>query len=81
MRLLNGAEDEDYLAAGFLDGAKDGPLEAVEELQQVMGMTYELYQPGFPRKITISHSLDADSDIRINTLRRYWGLGHGVPDG
>jgi len=25
--------------------------------------------------------LDADYDKRINTLRRYWGSGHGVPHG
>ena len=44
LRSPNGAEDPDYRAAGQPYGAKDGPLEAVEELQQVLGMTPELYR-------------------------------------
>ena len=40
---LNGAEDPDYYRAGLAWGAKDAPFEAVEELQQVMGMTRDLY--------------------------------------
>lgn len=40
---LNGAEDADYLAAGMLSGAKDAPFTSVEELQQVLGMTPEIY--------------------------------------
>jgi general secretion pathway protein K len=43
-RRPNGAEDRDYRAAGLNYGAKDGPFEAVEELQQVFGMTADLYQ-------------------------------------
>ena len=38
-----GAEDSDYLAAGFSAGAKDSPFHLVEELQQVMGVTNSLY--------------------------------------
>ena len=41
---LNGAEDKDYAAAGLAWDAKDGPFEAVEELQQVLGMTPLLYE-------------------------------------
>lgn len=40
---LNGAEDRDYAAAGLPWGAKDAAFEAVEELQQVLGMTAPLY--------------------------------------
>ncbi len=40
---LNGAEDDDYEAADFPYGAKDGPFSSVTELQQVMGFNYELY--------------------------------------
>ncbi len=36
---------------------------------------------GFSRLITISHVLDADSYIRINTLRRYWGPVMAHPTG
>jgi general secretion pathway protein K len=45
---LNGAEDRDYLAAGLPWGAKDAAFEAVEELQQVLGMTAPLYQAVAP---------------------------------
>ncbi|MEB4591164.1 type II secretion system protein GspK [Candidatus Thiothrix sp. Deng01] len=44
LRRLNGAEDKDYERAGLPFGAKDAPFERIEELQQVMGMTPELYQ-------------------------------------
>ena len=41
---LNGAEDQDYIEAGFPAGAKDAPFERIEELQQVLGMSVVLYQ-------------------------------------
>lgn len=40
----SGAEDADYESAGYPYGAKDAPFESVEELQQVMGMNYEIYR-------------------------------------
>lgn len=43
-RRPHGAEDRDYQTAGLSHGAKDGPFETVEELQQVFGMTSDLYQ-------------------------------------
>lgn len=43
LKMLNGAEDADYRAAGYPYGAKDAPFDLVAELQQVMGMDYELY--------------------------------------
>ncbi len=45
---LHGAEDRDYEAAGIPWGAKDAPFEAVEELQQVIGMTANLYRQVAP---------------------------------
>ncbi|QBQ53538.1 general secretion pathway protein GspK [Nitrosococcus wardiae] len=42
--LLQGAEDKDYMAAGLPYGAKDGPFEDITELQQVLGISLELYQ-------------------------------------
>ncbi len=48
LHLLNGAEDEHYLAAGLLHDAKDAPFEDVAELQQVLGMTPELYRRAAP---------------------------------
>ena len=44
LRRLNGAEDDDYRAAGLPWGAKDRPFEAVEELERVFGMTPRLYR-------------------------------------
>lgn len=41
---LNGAEDDDYARAGLAHGAKDRPFQALEELQQVLGMTPALYR-------------------------------------
>lgn len=38
-----GAEDPDYASAGRHYGAKDAPFETVAELEQVLGMTPELY--------------------------------------
>jgi general secretion pathway protein K len=39
-----GAEDDDYKAAGYPYGAKDAPFDTVQEIQQVMGMTYAIYR-------------------------------------
>lgn len=39
-----GAEDDDYESAGYPYGAKDNPFDTVTEVQQVMGMNYELYE-------------------------------------
>lgn len=44
LRRLHGAEDPDYASEGLPFGAKDAPFERIEELQQVLGMTPELYQ-------------------------------------
>jgi general secretion pathway protein K len=44
----NGAEDKDYKAAGLPHDAKDAAFESVEELRQVMGMTYDLYEKVAP---------------------------------
>ena len=45
----NGAESADYKAAGLPYGPKNAPFDTVSELQQVFGMTYDLYskvEPG-----------------------------------
>ena len=38
-----GAEDPDYAAAGLPYGAKDAPFETVAEVEQVLGMTPQIY--------------------------------------
>ena len=57
LKLLNGAEDKDYEGAGLALGAKDAPFVAVEELQQVLGITPELY-----RVLAPELTVDSDSD-------------------
>ena len=42
-RGANGAEEQDYQAAGRDYGPKNAPFERIEELQQVLGMTQEIY--------------------------------------
>lgn len=44
LRRLHGSEDDDYSAAGYSYGAKDGKFESVDELGLVMGMTPDLMQ-------------------------------------
>jgi len=44
LRHVSGAEDSDYEAAGLDHDAKDAPFEILEELQQVYGMTREIYE-------------------------------------
>jgi general secretion pathway protein K len=39
-----GAEEADYRAAGLAWGPKNAPFEALEELQNVLGMTAEIYE-------------------------------------
>jgi general secretion pathway protein K len=39
----NGAEEADYRAAGFAWAPKNAPFQTTEELQQVFGMTPEIY--------------------------------------
>jgi general secretion pathway protein K len=40
----NGAEDPEYEAAGLAYGAADAPFTTVSELQQVLGMNYDLFK-------------------------------------
>ncbi len=41
---IYGAEDDEYESADYPYGAKDNPFDSVTEIQQVIGMDYELYQ-------------------------------------
>ncbi|WP_419482053.1 general secretion pathway protein GspK [Dokdonella sp.] len=44
LRRPNGAEIDDYKAAGLSYGPKNGPFDTVSELQQVLGMNYALFE-------------------------------------
>jgi general secretion pathway protein K len=48
LRRLNGAEEADYRAAGVAWGPKNAPFQSIEELQQVLGMTSEVYKRTAP---------------------------------
>jgi general secretion pathway protein K len=52
LRAIGGAEDDDYERMGLPYGARDGPFLMVEELQQVMGVTPELYE-GLAHQVTV----------------------------
>ena len=53
LKRVNGAEDGDYENAGLPFGAKDAPFDRIEELQQVLGMTPQLYQ-ALTRLLTVN---------------------------
>jgi len=55
LRRDQGAEDDDYAAAGRAYGAKDGPFNSIEELRLVAGMTEALYRNIAPALTVHSH--------------------------
>lgn len=60
---LNGAEDGEYQDAGRSYGAKDGPFDSVEELQQVLGVDSELYRALAPALTVDTGSADVDLEF------------------
>lgn len=44
LKRLHGAEEDDYKAAGLPYGPANGPFQAIEELQLVLGMRPEIYR-------------------------------------
>lgn len=44
LRRLNGAEDEDYIAAGLAYEAKDDEFESISELRQILGMEEWIFE-------------------------------------
>ncbi len=67
---LNGAEDRDYAAAGLPWDAKDAPFEAVEELQQVLGMTPLLYRAVAPALTVHTGQQGIDADVAPRAVLR-----------
>ena len=63
LRHVNGAEDPDYAAADLDHDAKDAPFEIVDELQQVYGMTREIYEQ-VASALTV-HSRRPAPDLKI----------------
>jgi general secretion pathway protein K len=63
LRRLHGAEDDDYRAAGYTYGAADRPFAAVEELQQVIGMSSALYRRIAPAVTVFSGQGNVDATV------------------
>lgn len=69
-----GAEDADYAAAGLEYGAKDALFESVAEVQQVLGMTPELYAALEPYLTLYSGMPVPNADFAPEPVLRAMGL-------
>lgn len=90
-----GGEDPDYAAAGLPYGAKDAEFESIAELEQVRGMTPEIYARLAPHVTVHSgrsrpESAFASAEVltalgldgeRVDTQRRQWDPSSGQPPG
>ena len=88
-----GAEDPDYASAERAYGAKDAPFESVAELEQVLGMTPELYAKLEPHLTVFSGRTQPDPAFasaevlramgfdaeQVLTARRAWDPASGMP--
>jgi general secretion pathway protein K len=78
---LQGAEEADYLAAGYSVGPKDAPFESLEELQRVFGMTPEIYEQVAPflTLYSIGNTVNPDrADGRLTAALRRAGYNYFV---
>lgn len=62
-----GATENDYYAAGYPYGPKNAPFDTIDEVQQVMGMTYPLFRAIEPA-ITIHGSRGANFNMAFAPL-------------
>ncbi|MGH8507628.1 MAG: general secretion pathway protein GspK [Gammaproteobacteria bacterium] len=81
LRRLNGAEDQEYEAAGRTYGAKDATFNTVEELQQVLGVTPRLFRRLRPALTVHSHSAGIDDRLAPPAVLRALLLSNQDPDG
>lgn len=70
LRHLSGAEKADYRDAGLVWGPKNAPFHTVDELQQVLGMTTEIYGRVAPdlSVYSVTAALPATADERLNQI-------------
>ncbi len=68
LKLLNGAEAADYEAVGRVLGPKNVPFVAMEELQQVLGMSREVYRRLAPEVTVDSMSKQVDQTFASTAL-------------
>ena len=69
-----GAEDPDYASAGLPYGAKDGLFETVAEVEQVLGMTPDLYERLEPHLTIYSGRGQPDSNYAQRPVLTALGL-------
>jgi general secretion pathway protein K len=71
-----GAEEAEYRDAGLAWGPKNAPFQTVEELQQVLGMTPEIYGRVAPdlSVYSITATLPATTDERLTGVLRQAGF-------
>lgn len=75
---LNGAEDDDYAAAGLPYGAKDAPFDSVGELQQLLSVSPQLV--GKIKDALTVHSGQAGVSLKVvsaDALRSVPGVDEG----
>ncbi len=81
LRRLNGAEQDDYAAAGLPYGPRNGPFRSLDELALVLGMTPALYQTVAGSITLYSGSRGFDPLVAPEAvLRLLPGLGAGELD-
>jgi general secretion pathway protein K len=79
LRRLNGAEEEDYRAAGLDYGPRNGPFQSLEELALVLGFDAQLYY-AFADSLTI-YSGSATTNMAVATPLVLQALHGGSEDG
>ncbi len=73
---LNGAKADDYRAAGFAYGPRNGPFESLEELKLVMGMTPQLFDAVAPALTIYSQTAGVDPTLAsVGVLQVLRGIG------
>lgn len=69
-----GAEDPDYASAGRIYGAKDAMFESVAEVEQVLGMTPDLYAKVEPHLTVFSGRSQPDPAFASSEVLRAMGV-------
>ena len=69
---LHGAEEADYRDAGLAWGPTNAPFQTVEDLQQVLGMTADIYRRVAPdlSVYSLTATLPATTDERLTKIVR-----------
>ena len=70
LKHLHGAEEPEYRDAGLAWGPKNAPFQTIEELQQVLGMTAEIYDRVAPdlSVYALTSTLPATDDERLTRI-------------